>query len=173
MKKQIALGVLTLAVLVVAACGSSPSYSSYSTPPSQQNQNRLLISAIREHDINGVRSAIANGADINYRDTFNHTPLMYACSGVTINGTRYLPNFDIAKLLIDRGADVNLRNDINSTALTLAAANNQTATVKYLIEHGASINVRDNHGKAAVNYAYDRGEMEMYNFLLANGAIEF
>ena len=168
MKKQIMLSILVLAVLVFAACGSSPT-PSYSSAPSQQDQNRLLERALWDRNINGVRSAIANGANINYRYTFNSTPLILACQQLN----EKLPDFEIAKFLIDRGADVNLRNDLNSTALTLAASNNQTAIVKYLVEHGASINVRDNNGKAAVNYAYDRGEMEMYNYLLEHGAIEF
>ncbi|WP_420535738.1 ankyrin repeat domain-containing protein [Brachyspira intermedia] len=53
------------------------------------------------HCDNEDNKLVRNGANVNYRNKVNYTPLMYAC----IKG-----DLNLVKLLLDNGADINAVN---------------------------------------------------------------
>ena len=78
-----------------------------------------------------------HGADINARDVFNDTTLMYA----TIRG-----HVEFARMLLERGVIIDLRGYKCQTALHYAVKKDSVEFVRLLLEHGADVNVRDGEG---------------------------
>jgi ankyrin repeat protein len=74
---------------------------------------------------------IANGADVNERNVYGTTPLIYAAS----RGCN-----DVAKVLLDNGADANANSPVAGTALMLAAYFNNAGLVDLLLSRGADVN---------------------------------
>ena len=87
-------------------------------------------------DANAVRNALDHGADVNARDSFGRTALMYAAA------SDLLP-LDVVKLLVEHGADINARDghkksvDDGLTVLDIAKRRGDTPVVKYLTKLGA------------------------------------
>ena len=77
-----------------------------------------------------------HGADIDARNEFNDTALIYA----TIMG-----NVEFARMLLDRRALVDVRGYYGRTALHLAAMSNKVQLARLLLEHGADGPMRATH----------------------------
>jgi len=101
MKKQMVFGVLTVTLLILTACGSSPSSQS-------SGADQRLLDAALEGDLGGVRSALDAGANVNARNPYDQTPLMMAIIGGSLEAVKYL---------VERGADINLQDKDGDTAL--------------------------------------------------------
>ncbi len=100
-----------------------------------------LYSATIKADINGVKKALAGGADINRQTENGYTSLMWACSWASRPGY-----FDVAKYLIEAGADINIRANDGSTALLEAAEGSKEISLM-LMEKGADITARRDDGR--------------------------
>lgn len=61
---------------------------------SQEEKNTMLLTAVKENNLNGSREALDLGADYNYEENGWNPLLWAACNG----------NEDIVRLLISRGA---------------------------------------------------------------------
>ena len=154
MKSQL---IAIVAAVLVVGCGPS----AY-----QLNERALLeaavdgnIEAVKQHlaagtDVNAMEEAftlaaeyghkeivellIAKGADVNAKDEDLWTPLHFATGA----GRK-----EVAELLIDKGADVNARNNVGASPLALA--NGETAEL--LRKHGGKTGIqrqgRSEHGR--------------------------
>ena len=118
-----------------------------------------LIAASKEGNEVEAKRLLDNGADVNARDEWQHTPLHEAENaaiakllldhGADVNARsrhqstplHFPQNEAIAKVLLDHGADVNARGVVQQTPLHYAARNE--AVVKLLVDHGADVNARD------------------------------
>ncbi|MCL2334850.1 MAG: ankyrin repeat domain-containing protein [Endomicrobia bacterium] len=97
-----------------------------------------------------VKLLIANGADVNAKNSFGDTPLLsYA----------YRSNADIIKVLIDAGADVNASSKKGETPLMRAAKFNDINVAKLLIDSGADIKAKDNDGKTAYDWLAENNKI--------------
>jgi len=135
--------------------------------------------AVLSHDHEAIEVLLANGADVNLRNVFRLTPLMYA-AGMSGNGrgpgggesddmqTKVIRTID---MLLDAGADINARvNDSHTltakldtyiqwkdnegrTALFGAAEIGWERVVAHLLERGADPMIRDNEGMTALDAA--------------------
>jgi ankyrin repeat protein len=76
-----------------------------------------------------VKALIAAGANVNAKDRFGETALMFAAAV-----TR---NIRIVKLLIADGADVHAKTEDGDTALIIAAKRGHTGIVELLKKAGA------------------------------------
>ncbi len=92
-----------------------------------------------------IKFQIAQGIDVNMRDSDGKTALMYLIAG-------YNSRPDIITLLIEVGVDVNVRDNDGRTALMYAAEeyNFRPDIMTLLIEADADLNVIDNDGKTAL-----------------------
>lgn len=131
-----------------------------------------------------MKYLISKGADINAKNKYGRTALMYA------SGTKL--GLDKVKLLIDsggggffsffsknKGIDINAKDDEGKTALIYAtndyyaigltskSKNDELAIVKYLVSKGADVNIKDNDGKTALDYTKYGDVAE---FLMSKGA---
>lgn len=101
-------------------------------------QAQGLFDAIQALDRPAFDAAIASGADVNARDPFGQTPLMYAVT---------LSQVGMMTALIDAGADVHARSDAGWTALHYAARDaSKPQVVEVLLGAGASIWARTEDG---------------------------
>lgn len=71
----------------------------------------MLILAVQNDDLNNVKLLISGGADVNWKDVFKTTALMYAASK---------GNKEIVVYLIKSGADVNAKDEQGNSVLSAA-----------------------------------------------------
>ena len=107
---------------------------------------------------------IEAGADVNAKDVFNSSCLLYACE--------YTDDLEGIKCLVENGADINYCIDegINNP-LVVAAQRNKWDIVKYLSEVGGDVNCPFYSGMRALSYAVLDNNLEMVNFLISKGAL--
>ncbi len=138
-----------------------------------------------------VRSLVGRRAQVNARDNFGQTALMY-CGDVAIalvlidhgalvnardrDGSSALlaagkrGNDRLMKLLIDRGANPSVMDEGRTTPLHWAALNGFTNVVKLMMEKGAGVNAADRMGYTPLMNAASRGRQETVRALLERGA---
>lgn len=96
----------------------------------QHQLNEQLFNAIEADDIEAVRKAIEEGADIyartEYEDTVLHEAAAYGHTA-------------IAELLIEEGANIDTQNKCGSTPLFLAVCFGNKETAKLLKQHGGTL----------------------------------
>ena len=98
---------------------------------------------------------LSAGTDINFVDTYNSTPLVYAVRAEAVN-------IDMVKLLISAGADLDFVRTVkhrhlhHDTPLMSAAWSGHLEIVEVLIDSGATIDFRNNHGHTALSHASQR-----------------
>jgi len=119
-----------------------------------------LTVAVNHNQLEIAELLLANGADVNARDPYMHTPLILAMS---------VYNHDkMVRLLLTKGADVNLEDKGSMTALAYAVRQGQLDDAKILIANDANINVVA--GTSPLYWAVMGFQTEMVELLLANGA---
>ncbi len=104
---------------------------------------------------------LADGADVNAKDTSGYTPLHVAAG----KGSR-----DVAELLLANGADVNAKG-WGGTPLHMAAKYGRTDLAALLLAHGADVNSKDGpFGGTPLHVAAENGHTDLAALLLANRA---
>ncbi len=120
-----------------------------------------LIAAVKNNDEEMVKSLIEKGANVNSKDKYGHTALIYASE----EGYK-----EIAKLLIDGGANVNATNKSKVTALMWASQKGYKEIVQLLIEAGANVNAKDEDEETALVFAFRGNHEEIVELLIQEGA---
>jgi ankyrin repeat protein len=119
-----------------------------------------LFEAASHNQLEIAELLLANGADVNARDGYGHTPLIQAL---------WVNDHDkMMRLLLAKGADVNLADKAKMTALAYAAKQGQLEDVKILIGNDANTNVIT--GASPLYFAVIGTHTEIVELLLANGA---
>jgi ankyrin repeat protein len=85
----------------------------------------MLITAVNNNDIGIVKLLIDKKADVNWKDGFNTTALMYAAS----KGNR-----EIVKLLLENDADVNATDGQGNTVLSAAKESKNEEVIRIIEE---------------------------------------
>jgi hypothetical protein len=119
----------------VTPTASGPSVTGL--PPAPPEVFRLA----REGSLSDLQAALPFAVDMNTRDSYGQTPLMYAASG---NGA------EVITFLIGSGADVNARSDAGWTALMYAARDNPQA-LSTLLAAGANPALQNGDGQRAID----------------------
>ncbi len=132
------------------------------------NINESLIDAVIRQDIDAVRGALSQGADINYQDYsvigsgFGVTALSEAC---------WRDSDAIFYLLLGQdGIDVNISDENSATPLHKLAVMGDVSRVKALLEKGADVNFVDNRGENVLDIAETCDNKEVL-FVLKNSSI--
>ena len=111
--------IFVLTILLISSCTTTIQLIRYSATTPR------IIKTIESGDSDKVKRLIEEGADVNAKDNYGNTALMWASQHGYI---------EVAKLLIEAGADVNLRG---TTALMIALEEGHTEIVELLKEAGA------------------------------------
>ena len=98
-------------------------------------------------DIDGLKAALAAGADANARDGKGWTPLMHAADK---GHTLLIPP------LLEAGADLDTRLADGATALFIAAVHRHSEIVTALMKAGADFSIKGPNGKTAADVARER-----------------
>jgi ankyrin repeat protein len=97
------------------------------------------------------------GADIDTRNEFNNTALMYA---IMRN------NIEFARMLLEREAVINAQGQGDMTLLHWAVQRGgRTEVVRLLLEHGADVNARDEYGNTPSQLGSRHGYPEIVELL--------
>ena len=89
------------------------------------------------------------GADVNAKNDFGATPLIWAAGGAAKS-----------RLLIARGADVNARSKQGRTALMMAARRDgNSELLRLMLAKGAVPDVKDGRGNTALMHASQTGDV--------------
>ena len=116
-------------------------------------------------NLDEVQSLLARGEDVNEKDPFGKTALMWAVMD---------KHNSIVKLLLDQPAvDVNVKNSIGLTALHYAASANNAEGARMLLLHKNfnSANVTDNGGLTALMVAVICGKEEVLRELVKHQCV--
>jgi ankyrin repeat protein len=132
----------TIAAVLVVGCGPSVD----------------IHEAAKAGNIEAVKQAIADGADVNAKDFAGATPLHRAAQE---------GHNEIAELLIAKGADVNAkRSDGGWTPLHFVATKE---IAELLIAAGADVNAKDDRGDTPLNWANRAVRTELADLLRKHG----
>jgi len=106
-----------------------------------------LLRSAENGRLDTVIKLLDKGVDINTKDEWSGTPMMYAAG----NG-----HTDIVALLLERGVNINSTSRLDRTPLMWAANRGRDDTVRFLIDKGADIHLKDREGKTALMLAIER-----------------
>jgi len=95
------------------------------------NNNLLRLRFNQDSDFTCMKRLLQKGADVNTKDSYDYSPIMYAAKGTSSKA------FDAVKYLVNKGAHLNTKNYYNNNALQLAVLADNGEIVKHLIEKGA------------------------------------
>ena len=147
---QVLLIVLLAALFPTLACTAGPT-------PDQV----LWKAALKgKGDVDAVKTALSQGADVNVRKGGWTVLMRVAGEGHT----------EIAQLLLAHAADPNAKGFGGETALTIAAEHGHTEIVKALLTKGAEVNAKTEHGSTALHYGSEYGHPDVVKVLLDAGA---
>ncbi|HET9712519.1 MAG TPA: ankyrin repeat domain-containing protein [Pyrinomonadaceae bacterium] len=132
-----------------------------SNVPSENEEGESFLNhAAASGDLEGVRSQLAEGVDVNSKGYRNETPLMAAAE---------CGHYAIVEELLRAGASVDLRSNTGSTALMFASLNGHTEIVRSLLAHGARTDMEEGR-QTALMFATLNGNLAIVKLLLAAGA---
>jgi len=96
---------------------------------------KALVNACKNNQMSVIRLLTKKKVNLNYRDDWGKTPLVY----VSLKG-----NLDAVKHLINAGADADATDDFQNTALHHAVVSKNTELAKYFCSLG-SIDINTSH----------------------------
>ncbi len=103
-----------------------------------------------------MRILIDKGADVNAKNAFDSTALMWSVAE--------MPK---VRMLVEKGADVNAVSKLGRTAVMLAAMRNESAeTVRYLVSKGANLKTVDALRTTMLNAAAQGGDLETIRMMI-------
>ena len=108
-----------------------------------------------------VHRLLYQGADINSKDKYGNTPLIWA----SLYG-----HLHVVRILIGRGSDVDLPNNDKSTALMKASQEGHLKIVNELLVTNAKVDLKNKKGWTSLMYASDKEQLDIVRILLAYGA---
>ena len=112
--------------------------------PANPQADRALIEATATRNVEAVKKAIADGADVNVKDKLGGASLHYAA-----NNSRK----EIVELLIAKGADVDAKNKDEWTPLHGAAYGGHKEIAELLIAKDADVNAKNIRGVTPLDFA--------------------
>jgi len=163
MHRRYALLLAVFLVVVLGACTNST-----------EDLGRKLEVAAYDGNLDGVRQALAAGADPNEPSASGgmlgeDPPICVAAAGIQRSASGK-DGTAIVKELLEAGAQVDARTPSGWTALIRVANSNNDEVVDLLIEAGADVNAQAEDGKTALMGAAYIGNAQIAERLLEAGA---
>jgi len=156
-----------LALMLVCAAASAANLPATLPPPAADTR---LLQAAQQGNLSLVKAAIAEGANVNCRNTNGLSPLLQTLSGAAapIDPSRR----ECLVFLLERGAQVDARDNDRRVALIYATRAGDLETVRLLVEAGAFVELRDRFHKTALLYAAAAHHRDIVAYLAVNGDLQ-
>lgn len=123
---------------------------------------RLLFQSVWRSDVDGVRRALGQGADMMSTDYKTHySSWLWAAM---------MGNADVMRLLLEEHPAVDTRSAEGATALKFAVQGGFVEIAMLLLDAGADVNLEYPDGRRALTYAAEAGHKEMISLLELAGA---
>ena len=120
------------------------SHSCHSTCSSDARPPVTIINTCyRGNDVE-AQQLIMEGADVNWKNEYGDTPLIWAPDNGPVS---------VVPLLLNKGANIHHKTNSGGTVLNYVAIDGQDEVVWLLIERGANLHVKDNNGQTPVDIA--------------------
>ncbi|MGB8367627.1 MAG: ankyrin repeat domain-containing protein, partial [Candidatus Babeliales bacterium] len=120
---------------------------------------------INNEDMSEIEYAIKLGADINKKDEYDRTPLIYALYNSRSLSKKLNGFCKVARLLIKNYADINITDESGKTPLMHAILQDLEGIITLLIERGANVDIADNNNFTALMYALFSGHIKSVQIL--------
>lgn len=141
-----------------------------------------VYKAVSNGNIDMVKLLLKKGGDINYKDSYEQTPLIISLGDTDIFRLLVENGADISKLyyqigslsqeqleiLLENGLDVN--NPINSYSSPLLHEVNSLKLLGIILKHGADINKKDSEGNTPLLNAIYSNRQDKVEYLIKNKA---
>jgi ankyrin repeat protein len=131
--------------------------------PQEQTMIDALIAAAEAGDVESIRALLAQGADINGRDTGGRTPVMAATHGRQVEAVR---------ALLQAGADVDIRDNRLDNPFLYAGAEGLLEILRLAIDAGADPHLTNRFGGTALIPAAERGHVAVVTELLTRTDVD-
>jgi ankyrin repeat protein len=141
----------------------------YNNVAESVEDRKLLLAAVRL-DLDGIKEALKEGADINTVSEHGQTPLFFAIKNTPVDLAEESRVIEVIRFLIDRGADVHIANIHGRTSMYEAADLGRLAIVRILCEAGAGLGVADCYGETPLHRAATGGAEDVVQYILENQA---
>lgn len=157
--------------------------------------NAALAHAIDQKDIAGVKRALSQGADTNYKFAEAMTSLHLAArandrqivallltNGALVNARMFsnltplhvaalYASSEVIKELLKYKAQINARSSMGITPLHLAAYAGNIRAIKALIQHDDNVNAPDNNGETPLDWARREKHYNDALLIVKNGGV--
>ena len=107
-----------------------------------------------------ARDLLAQGAELEARNTAGATPLLVAT---------HHNNVSVARVLIEAGANVNAKDSINDSPYLYAGARGHNEILALTLQHGADLTSTNRYGGTALIPAAERGHVHTVDMLIQAG----
>ena len=149
---------MKLLVLVLGLMLSSYQASPKENLRIEMTNEKDILKAVQENNIDAATKVLQNGANVNTTDKSKRSLLLIATNN---------KNVEMAKLLIKHGANVNQQADNLDSPFLYAGASGQIELLKLFLANGARFDVFNRYNGSALIPACERGHLETVR-LLAN-----
>jgi len=158
-------------------------------------RHRILFDAVKNGNIESVKSNLNSINDLELRDIFGYTLLHWAAKKGKLTIIHFLleknnePNiksfngsstpmhlaaiknhFEVVKALLNASANPNLKDIYGRTPLHYAVKNRNENLIKLLLKKEANPNIENKHGRTPLHWAAMVGKVKIIKLLLDNGA---
>ncbi|XP_043936999.1 ankyrin repeat and protein kinase domain-containing protein 1 [Protopterus annectens] len=126
-----------------------------------ENRYTILHFAVGRGDLEMVRSALSNGADVNAQTVSGYTPLIISVQKRAL---------DMCAFLIEKHADVNLPDEDRWSPLHFAAQNGDDRITRLLLDHHAYVNAVEHDDWTPLHLACQNGFENVARVLILHHA---
>lgn len=119
----------------------------YQDPKKAVERMTVLMRTVwQDPDFHLLNELLATGMDVNEKNVYGMTALMYAA-------WRDVPSIEVVRALLDVGADVNAKDEGGMTALMYSVWGDtpNVEVIGALLDAGAEIGMKDHEGKRAID----------------------
>lgn len=113
--------------------------------------NSNIVTFVKKDNLDALIHAMANGGDLNYKDSDGETFLHFSAWNNSLKCMRYL---------IVHGANVNQKNNCDMTPLFYAAGRGNLDGIKILLENNADHTAKSTDGMTAAEFSILRNHHE-------------
>ena len=120
------------------------------------------LAAAAAGDLDGVRAALADGADKNALDREEASAILHAARG---------NHLDVVRALIAEGVDIDAQDQTCSNPFLFGCINDELELVRIMAEAGADLKRLTRMGGNGLTPAAEKGHLEVVRYLLENTRI--